>query len=141
MKDNNLPYKRRLTKQRKIILDILSKDYTHPTAEQVYIKVKKILPHISLGTIYRNLSFLSNIDLVKELKFPGQVSRFDGQKKEHDHFTCNICKNISDIPKYPLMDSHIKKYGKYSVGNFTLNYSGICKKCKNKKPCVKIFKK
>ncbi len=140
MKDNNLPYKRRLTKQRKIILDILSKDYTHPTAEQVYIKVKKILPHISLGTIYRNLNFLSNINLIQELKFPGQISKFDGQKKEHDHFTCNICKNIYDIPKYPLKDRHIKKYGEYSIGNFTLNYSGICKKCQNKKPCLKIKK-
>ncbi len=138
MKNTNLPYKRRLTKQRELILNILKKDYSHPNIENVYKKAKKILPNISLATVYRNLKFLVKIGLIKELNLADQENRYDGNRKEHDHFICNICKNIYDILKYPLRDKHLKSFGNFDVGGFNLEYFGVCYKCQNKKPCLKI---
>ncbi len=136
-KDTKLPYKRRLTKQREVILNILKKDYSHPDINQVYKKAKKVLPSISLATVYRNLNFLVKIGLIKELNIQNQDNRYDGQLENHDHFICNICKNVYDIPKYPIKDKHIKKFGNYDIGGFNLEYLGICYKCQNKKPCLK----
>ena len=77
--------------------------------------------------------------MVKELNFPEQVNRYEGKEKKHDHFICNICKNIYNIPKYPLKDKHLKKFENYDIGGFNLEYFGICYKCQNKKPCLKII--
>ena len=48
-------------------------------------------------------------------------------------------KQLILILKYPLEDKHIKKYGNYDIGGFNLEYFGICPKCQNKKPCLKII--
>ncbi len=139
MTDTRLPYKRRLTKQRKLILSILKKENSPPNVEQIYKKAKKILHNISLATIYRNLNFLVKIGLIKKLNLQKQENRYDVQGKIHDYFICNICKNIYNILKYPLEDKHIKKFGNYDIGGFNLEYFGICPKCQNKKPCLKII--
>ena len=52
--------KSRSTKQRAAILEILRKSGFHPTAEAIYREARKVLPNISLGTVYRNLNFLRN---------------------------------------------------------------------------------
>ncbi|HKI82610.1 MAG TPA: transcriptional repressor, partial [Pseudodesulfovibrio sp.] len=57
----------RLSKQRKVILEELRKVKSHPTADEVYDMVRKIIPRISLGTVYRNLEFLSSKGLVLKL--------------------------------------------------------------------------
>lgn len=138
MKCLQLPQTRRLTKQRQLILDILKKDYSHPTAEQVYNQVRKKLPRISLATIYRNLNFLVKLGLIKELNLNDQVSRFDGQATEHDHFICYACHNVYDIPKYSFHKKHLSAK-KYTIGTFRLDYFGICDKCQDKKPCLNYF--
>ena len=61
------PIKSRLTIQRQLILNILKKDYSHPTAENVYAKVKEKMPRVSLATIYRNLHFLVQINMAREI--------------------------------------------------------------------------
>ena len=57
--------RRRMTKQRSVIYDILCADYTHPTAEVIYGKTQKVLPNISLGTVYRNLNLLAEDGMIK----------------------------------------------------------------------------
>ena len=93
-----LPYKRRLTKQRETILNILEKDHSHPNVKQIYKEAKKILHNISLATVYRNLNFLVEMGLIKKLNLQ-KKNRYDGQGKVHDYFMCNICKNIYDIKR------------------------------------------
>ncbi len=134
-----LPHKRRLTKQRQVILNILRVDYSHPNAEQVYIKVKEKLPRISLATVYRNLHFLVKMGLIKELHLPDQISRFDGHLKEHDHFVCNACKQVYNIPKYPLQENFLRNKN-YNIGSFNLDCFGICCQCQDKEPCLSFLK-
>src|SRR5499425_1903888 len=79
----------RLTGPRRVILEVLRGTESHPTAEWVHRVVRRRLPRVSLGTVYRNLRLLVAEGLVQEL--PGPHARFDGNTSEHHHFTCVGC--------------------------------------------------
>jgi Fe2+ or Zn2+ uptake regulation protein len=91
--------KSRNTRQRGIILDILRETEAHPTAEMIYRDARRVIPNISLGTVYRNLNFLRDQGLVREIRpSDGGSSRFEGVQTPHAHFHCNQCNGLLDIP-------------------------------------------
>lgn len=117
----------RITNQKKIILDYLKLVKTHPSAQTIYSDVKKKLPRISLGTVYRILNNLKEKGEIIEI--PSEVSRYDGNIYSHIHFICERCNNIFDI--YDKCD--FLKYKKIKVGkikNYQVYLYGECKKCK-----------
>lgn len=120
----------RLTNQKQFILDYLQNTTIHPTAEEIYLNVKKQLPRISLGTIYRNLE--NFIETGKILEINGPIKRFDGDTSNHQHFICRSCGKVHDIfckiPKMQNFESHIHKIGK--MENYQISFYGKCKKCK-----------
>lgn len=130
--------KNRLTLQKRIILDVLKNDFSHPTAEDLYKEVKKKLPKISLATVYRNLNLLVFLNLAQEIVIPDGPNRFDGHLKDHDHFICNVCKKIYNVPKYPLEKGYLPNKN-YQIGNFKLDLFGVCASCKDKTPCLSLF--
>lgn len=87
----------RMTTQRKIILEELKKVRTHPTADELYRIVKKKLPRVSLGTIYRNLEILSETGLIQKIEIPGTTKRFDGTTDNHHHMRCASCGAVRDL--------------------------------------------
>jgi Fe2+ or Zn2+ uptake regulation protein len=89
--------KSRLTKQRKLILEVVKLACYHPTAEQIYSLVKKRLPKISVGTVYRNLDVLSEQKLIKRIDIPGEPARFDGHLEKKAYFVCNRTGVIYDL--------------------------------------------
>ncbi len=91
--------KTRNTRQRGVILDILKGTEEHPTAERIYRDARRVIPNISLGTVYRNLNFLRDQGLVREIRpSEGGSSRFDGMRDPHAHFHCHVCNGLLDIP-------------------------------------------
>jgi len=91
--------KTRNTRQRGVILDILQESCSHPTAETVYREARRVLPNISLGTVYRNLNFLRDQGAVREIRpSEGGSSRFEGAHTPHAHFHCVHCNALLDIP-------------------------------------------
>ena len=123
--------KMRATKQKEVILEYLKSVKNHPTAEDVYIGVRKKLPNISLGTIYRNLDKFSKDGEVLALQ--GEVKRFDGDISFHNHFTCENCGRVFDIfekndtKSFKDITKKAKKIGR--IKNCQINFSGICNKC------------
>lgn len=89
---------RRMTRQRQAIMDFLAKTNDHPTAEMVYAAVRKQLPEISLGTVYRNLQLLVDEGLAREIDRGRGSSRFDGKLAQHSHFFCQSCGRVFDLP-------------------------------------------
>src|SRR5262245_65856772 len=85
----------RLTGPRRLVLEVVRSTDAHPTAEAIHQTVRRRLPSVSLGTVYRNLRVLVEEGLVKEL--PGPHARFDGNLREHHHFTCLGCGRIADV--------------------------------------------
>ena len=86
------------SRQRESIKENLMNRYDHPTAETVYLDVKKDYPNISLGTVYRNLSLLSEIGEIQKISSSNGPERFDGNPKPHFHFFCRKCGQVTDIP-------------------------------------------
>lgn len=128
----------RMTKQRKIILEELKKHGSHPTADEIYEKVRKRLPRISLGTVYRNLDLLVSEGLIGRLKGDYPQMRFDPRTDDHYHITCLSCGKIEDAPIEPLQDpirnlenvvGHLTKYG---VFGHKLEFVGFCSECLKK---------
>lgn len=89
--------KTRLTKQRKLILEIVKSACYHPTADQIYQLVKKKLPKISVGTVYRNLDVLVDQKLIKRIDIPSEPVRFDADLKSKAYFVCKRRGAIYDL--------------------------------------------
>ena len=128
----------RITTQRKIILEELKKLKTHPTAVELYEIVRKRLPKISLGTVYRNLEIMSEEGLVKKLEIPGREKRLDGDTSRHYHFRCSICGRVYDIfMDQTDIETMEKIIGKYTLENseikdINLEVVGVCSFCRGK---------
>src|SRR5438094_4329384 len=87
----------RLTRPRRLILDVVRATDVHPTAVFVYQRVRRRLPRVSLATVYRNLRMLAAEGFLAERTDAGGL-RFDGNTGPHDHFTCLSCGRIYDVP-------------------------------------------
>jgi len=119
---------KRNTKQKKLILSYLKNVDTHPTAEQVYFQVKKNLPNVSLGTIYRNLNNMSDDGVLLKLSIDDEY-HFDYKTCNHSHFHCKKCKSIIDLEfDYKDRTKDLENIG-LKVDCSTLIYSGVCNKC------------
>lgn len=120
----------RFTNQKQIILNYLEKTKSHPSAEEVFLNVKKTLPRISLATVYRNLEQFAQTGRILEIN--GAIKRFDGDISDHQHFICNSCDKVYDIfcqmPEIKNFKKHAHKIGK--VENYQIIFHGTCKKCK-----------
>ena len=125
----------RLTRQRKIILEELNKLKTHPTASDLYILVRKRIPNISLGTVYRNLEILSKEGKISKISCDS-FSRFDGDLKRHEHFICKKCQKVFDYGKSIKIhfdkDLFEKETG-FKVLTYKIDICGLCKNCRSKK--------
>ena len=85
------------SRQREGIKTFLAGRYDHPTAETVYLGIKEEFPNISLGTVYRNLSLLSDIGEIQKLSTGIGPDRFDGNAAPHYHFICKHCGSVLDL--------------------------------------------
>lgn len=119
----------RNTKQRKIILNIVKNTFCHPTAEEVYKEARKVLPDISLGTVYRNLNLLVNLNEIKRIKTSDGTDRFDKLDNKHIHFICSECGKIYDIFEYEF-NENIISLKNFEIRSYDIVLSGICDDCK-----------
>jgi Fur family peroxide stress response transcriptional regulator len=125
--------KSRNTKQRAVILEILRRNDSHLTAEAIYREARKILPNISLGTVYRNLSFLREQGRAREIRSNSDSSsRFEGKCPPHAHFHCTVCQAVLDVP-LPACLEEVEWNGEpeiSSVKSLDLHVIGACKQCR-----------
>ena len=84
------------SRQRETILQVLHSTDTHPTASAVYNEVRKVIPNISLGTVYRNLAALSEEGVILSLSVGDGYEHFDGNSAPHAHLHCKRCGKIYD---------------------------------------------
>ncbi|MBW2341094.1 MAG: transcriptional repressor [Deltaproteobacteria bacterium] len=126
--------KYRMTHQRQVILEEVQKVNTHPTADEVYEMVRKRLPRISLGTVYRNLEFLSTSGLIQKIGPPSNQMRFDGKTENHYHIRCVSCGKVEDAPVESLdnVERAMRSHSDYSILGHRLEFLGICPACRGK---------
>lgn len=121
----------RMTNQREIILRELRKSGRHLTADELYDLVKKVMPRISLATVYRNLEILSEAKIIGKLEISGRQKRFDHDPQEHDHIYCVVCHRVDnlDIARHGLSTDELPAVAGYTVTGCRLELVGICPDC------------
>src|SRR4030042_143093 len=126
----------RNSKQRIRIIEILKSTLVHPTADWIYEKLKKELPNLSLGTVYRNLNILVSMGMVDRLDFGKTFDRFEAKIDKHYHFICESCGSILDLDIDKMIDNKLEEAVKiktnYKVKSHKVQFYGICEICLNK---------
>jgi Fur family peroxide stress response transcriptional regulator len=128
----------KLTHQRLEIYRELASTYDHPSADEVYKRVQKRIPTISLDTVYRTLLTFEHFGVAARVHaFDGQ-SRFDANVSPHQHLACIRCKSIQDFDweafKHMKPPAKTKEWGEVKSKHAVLK--GMCKECL-KKDCKK----
>ena len=120
--------------QREEILKVVKSSRGHISALDVYNEVKKIIPNISLGTVYRNLNSLVEHDYITKINMPSGSDIFDYTLGEHSHIHCVKCNEIIDISSN--LNEKIKELVEISINckiTKPIVFEGICHKCRDKK--------
>lgn len=128
-----LDRKMKMTKQRRVIVEELNKLKTHPTATVLYELVRKRLPRISLGTVYRNLEMLSDAGIILKLETAGTQKRFDGTVENHYHVRCVQCGQVDDLSFSLLEDVEdtLRGLSDYKILSHRMEFQGICPSCQD----------
>jgi Fur family ferric uptake transcriptional regulator len=123
--------KKRMTPQRRVILEEIRKYNNHPAADEIYERVRKRLPRISLGTVYRNLDVLCELGEIQRLELSGSMKRYDGVAKKHYHIRCVVCGRVDDAPIAPMNTLEDNLYGTtvYEILGHNLEFTGLCPSC------------
>lgn len=121
----------RMTQQRKIIMECLHNELPHATADKVFQVVRKKLPHISLGTVYRNLEILNENNQIQKLHLSAKKRVFDITTTKHYHIVCNSCGQVEDVPGEPMTsyESAVIDSTGYKIFGHHLEFEGQCPTC------------
>mgnify|MGYP005834544365 CR=1 FL=1 len=124
----------RMTRQRRVIIEVLKRLDSHPTADELYGLVRRRIPHVSLGTIYRNLDALAEAGIIRKLDLGGTQKRFDGNLEQHHHVRCTRCGNVADVhietgcdTTFPVIDA-----SGYQITGQKVEFLGLCPECQKK---------
>ncbi len=123
----------RNTVQRKAVLDAVRCLPGHPTAADVFVRVRSDYPHLSLATVYRALRALVERGDIAEMRAEN-VARYDAGSRPHHHIVCRTCGTVTDIPPV-LPDAalcHVEQASGYRLDPHPVQFTGICPGCVSK---------
>ena len=89
---------RRVTPQCRAIIEVLQENNSHPTAEQVFARVRSVMPDLSPATVYNTLHKLVQIGTLRELDLGRGERHYDVNTEGHDHLVCLGCERVEDVP-------------------------------------------
>lgn len=119
----------RLTRQRREVYEVLVNQRDHPTATELFIRVKERIPSISLATVYNCLEALTQNGLVKQVNLDRAPSRYCPNLNDHGHFHCESCGSIADISFTPESGSVLDLPRGTVVSRMDVAIRGLCPKC------------
>ncbi|MBT3319813.1 MAG: transcriptional repressor [Clostridia bacterium] len=124
----------RNTEQRNRILEVVQSTTAHPTASSIYDEVRSVIPSISLGTVYRNLSVLEAQGFIQKISCGDAEERYDATTEPHIHYYCKSCNSVSDVHDNRA-DERLNKLVSdldANVSSHSLVCYGKCSKCESK---------
>ena len=131
---------KRLTTQRQIILEELTKLKSNPTVTDLYEMVRKRVPRISLATLYRNLELMADNGIILKIEVGGTPKRFEAITKPHYHIRCSCCGKVEDMD-VPVNDDLIKAAAKsslYQIQGHRVEFNGVCPDCQKSQKATAI---
>jgi len=124
---------RRDTRQRRLVYEAVARTDSHPTAEWVFERVRRSMPRVSLGTVYRNLQLLVAAGRLKTWT-RGRTTRYDADVEPHDHFVCRSCGLLLDIERASgtiSSERRLRARG-YWIEMRILEFIGLCRNCRSR---------
>lgn len=120
------------SKQRELVMNAVTQNPVHPTADFIYSQIRAESPTISLGTVYRNLNLLAEHGMIHKIPIPNGSDRFDFRTDEHYHIICDSCGAVLDVEISELtkLDKQIETSTEFSVTGHSIIINGLCKNCK-----------
>jgi len=126
-------HKMRLTPQRIEVLKMIASSTAHPDADVVYDQVRKVMPSISLDTVYRTLTSLEELGMIFKVDNELPKTRYDANIDPHSHFICVRCGAVFDIFHKEEIKAPKESFEFGDVIQANLQVKGICNKCKGDK--------
>lgn len=125
----------RNTQQRRLVLDMMKENYTHPTADEIYTQIRRRAPKVSRGTVYRNLNLLSEQGSIQRLTIPDGPDHYDCNTSSHYHFLCRGCSKVFDapIPYDETLNQTPESMAGFNTESHWLILVGLCPDCQKKK--------
>ncbi len=125
-------YHLKATPQRIAIIQLMN-DAGHINIDELYQSIRKKFSSISLATLYKNVNTMLEVSLIREVKIPGQKTKYEIQKDSHAHVMCKSCGELKDIEYDPV--SILQKsmeMSHYKTEEVSVVVSGICPACQKK---------
>jgi Fur family transcriptional regulator, peroxide stress response regulator len=122
----------RMTPQRTVLLSVLGRMRHHPTADELYRRVQKILPSLSPATVYRNVQILVRAGVISTLERAGDAVRYDSNPDEHHHFICNRCGRVVDVYLSSVdyrVDAMNSSLDGAQIESCAVQLRGVCPQC------------
>jgi len=122
----------KITQQRIEILNYLLNTKSHPSVGDVYKKLKKTNPGLSLSTVYNTIEKLLKAGKISKLNIEFDLCRLDGNSTPHSHFYCERCNHIFDI-EHNIEDLAMTNKNMFlknsEIKEIDLTFKGICAHC------------
>ena len=118
----------RFTEQRRHVYDVLVQKLDHPTAEEVFIRTKQVMPDISMATVYNCLAALVQSGLVRQVQLQRGATRFCPNMEEHCHYYCDACGAVFDV-ELPSESPAMSGPKGFKVDHYEIAVHGLCAGC------------
>lgn len=118
----------RLSHQRLKVLEYLTQNYTHPTADQIYNGLHHEVPTLSKTTVYNTLNSLAEAGLVRTINIEDNEIRYDISTDDHGHFKCKSCGKIYDF-KVDISSIEATDLNDFEINDKNIYFKGICPQC------------
>jgi Fur family peroxide stress response transcriptional regulator len=120
-----------VTHQRQVLYETMQAMHGHPSPEEVYARVKKKVPAISLATVYKNIHLFVESGVFREVSLHHGSVRVEMNREPHHHVVCSKCKKITDIgeKELGLQPQRKRLPGGFLVERYAVDVIGVCSKC------------
>ena len=120
-----------VTHQRQVLFETMKTMLGHPSPEEVYARVKKKVPAISLATVYKNIHLFVESGVFREVSMHHGSVRVEMNGDPHHHMVCSMCRKITDVgeKELGLVAKRSRLPGGFLVERYAVDVIGICAKC------------
>lgn len=123
-----------VTHQRQVLFEVMKSMHGHPSPEEVYARVKKRIPAISLATVYKNIHLFVESGIFREVSVHHGSLRVEMNHSPHHHLVCSECKAIRDIDERDLdiLPKQKRLSDGFLVERYSIDVIGLCPECQRK---------
>ncbi len=118
-----------MTRQRRLIEEILSSSQGHLTADEIFLEAKKRSSTIAFGTVYRNLKQMSESGVIRRVPMPDGPDFYDRRVCPHEHLFCRSCRKLTDLPPCDLRE-YLKEKTGLEIDSYVLTLRYVCPACR-----------